>query len=93
MTRLAQQDFTNNLFRLLKETFEEGGSVFLDKGAGLFQTLDTTEQHVLRLLQRDPPVRICRPEVVRDEIAVGAASVDQPHERLEQSGGTRHLHR
>jgi hypothetical protein len=46
MTRLAQQDFTHNLFKLLKETFEEGGSVFLDKGAGLFQTLDTITPEV-----------------------------------------------
>jgi hypothetical protein len=40
MAHIAQHDFTKNLFMLLKETFEEGGSVYLDKGGGLFQTLD-----------------------------------------------------
>ncbi len=46
MTRLAQQEFTHNLLKLLKETFEEGGSIFLDKGAGLFQTLDSITPEV-----------------------------------------------
>jgi hypothetical protein len=45
MSQIAEPDFTINLFRLLKETFEgpprEGGSAFLDKGTGLFETLDT----------------------------------------------------
>jgi hypothetical protein len=45
MTQIARQDFTENLLKLLKETFEgpprEGGSAYLDKGAGLFQTLDS----------------------------------------------------
>lgn len=44
MKTIAQQDFTNSLFQLLKETFEgppaDTGSAYLDKGAGLFQTLD-----------------------------------------------------
>ena len=44
MTPIAREDFTNSLFQLLKETFEgppaETGSAYLDKGAGLFQTLD-----------------------------------------------------
>jgi hypothetical protein len=40
MTQIAQQDFTDNLCKLLKETFEDGGSIYLDKGAGLFQTLE-----------------------------------------------------
>ena len=44
MAEIRERDFTNNLFVLLKETFEgppaEGGSAFLDKGGGLFQTLD-----------------------------------------------------
>jgi hypothetical protein len=39
--------YTNNLFQLLKETFEgppaEGGSAYLDKGAGLFQTLEKVD--------------------------------------------------
>lgn len=41
---MNQDDFTLNLFKLLRETFEgppaEGGSAYLDKGAGLFQTLE-----------------------------------------------------
>ena len=41
MTQIAQEDFTNNLSRLLKATFEDGGSFYLDKGAGLFHTLDS----------------------------------------------------
>ena len=44
MTQIAQQAFTNSLFTLLTETFEgppmDRGSAFLDKGSGLFQTLD-----------------------------------------------------
>ncbi|HWS53122.1 MAG TPA: DinB family protein [Pyrinomonadaceae bacterium] len=44
MRTLNTEDFTNSLFQLLRETFEappaEGGSAYLDKGAGLFQTLD-----------------------------------------------------
>ena len=41
---MNQEEFTINLFKLLRETFEgppaEGGNAYLDKGAGLFQTLD-----------------------------------------------------
>jgi hypothetical protein len=52
MPDIAQHAFTDNLFTLFKETFEAGGSVYLDKGAGLFQTLDAlTPQeasHVVR---------------------------------------------
>lgn len=44
MKIIAQEDFTNSFFQLLKETFEgpppETGSAFLDKQAGLFQTLE-----------------------------------------------------
>jgi hypothetical protein len=39
-----QEEFTTNLFKLMRETFEgppaEGGSAYLDKGAALFQTLE-----------------------------------------------------
>jgi hypothetical protein len=41
MTHIPENVFAKNLFMLLKETFEgPGGSGYLDKGAGLFQTLD-----------------------------------------------------
>ncbi len=44
MKTIAQEDFTNSFYQLLKETFEgpppDTGSAYLDKGAGLFQTLD-----------------------------------------------------
>lgn len=44
MKTILQQDYTNSLFQLLKETFEgppaDTGSAYLDKGAGLFQTLE-----------------------------------------------------
>lgn len=44
MKTIAQEDYTNSFYQLLKETFEgpppETGSAYLDKGAGLFQTLD-----------------------------------------------------
>jgi hypothetical protein len=46
MTRHVQQDFTHDLLLLLKETFEEGGSFYLVKGAGLFQTLDAITAEV-----------------------------------------------
>lgn len=43
MKTIAREDYTNSFFQLLKETFEgpppETGSAYLDKGAGLFQTL------------------------------------------------------
>ena len=41
---IVASDFTGNLERLVGETFEgppaEGGSAYLDKNAGLFQTID-----------------------------------------------------
>ena len=44
MSTIRRTDFTDSFSQLLKETFEgppaEGGSAYLDKGAGLFQTLD-----------------------------------------------------
>lgn len=44
MKTIVQENFTNSFFQLLKETFEgpppETGSAYLDKGAGLFQTLE-----------------------------------------------------
>lgn len=41
MADIAQGDFTKALFALLKETFEgPAGSIYLDKDAGLFRTLD-----------------------------------------------------
>lgn len=44
MKTIAQEDFTNSLFQLLKETFEgpppDRGSAYLDKRAGLFLTLE-----------------------------------------------------
>jgi hypothetical protein len=38
-----EQDFTNNLFQFMDETFEGKykGSIFLDKGTSLFETLET----------------------------------------------------
>ncbi len=50
MNQIAEHDFTTNLFKLLKETFEgppqEGRSAYLDKGAGLFQTLDAVTAEI-----------------------------------------------
>jgi hypothetical protein len=41
MADIARHDFTASLFAILEETFEgPGGHTYLDKGAGLFQTLD-----------------------------------------------------
>lgn len=44
MKIIDREDYTNSFFQLLKETFEgpppETGSAYLDKGAGLFQTLE-----------------------------------------------------
>jgi hypothetical protein len=43
MRPIPQQDFSGNLVKLITETFEgppeQGGSAYLDKGAGLFQTI------------------------------------------------------
>jgi len=38
---IKQEDFLNNLFALLDETFENHHGIFLDKNTGLFQTLET----------------------------------------------------
>lgn len=35
------EDFTNNLFALLDETFQNHHGIFLDKGTSLFETLET----------------------------------------------------
>lgn len=47
---IARQDFTASFFRLLKETFEgppaDTGSAYLDKNAGLFQTLEKVTAEV-----------------------------------------------
>ena len=44
MPTINAEDFVNSFFQLLKETFEgpppDTGSAYLDKNAGLFQTLD-----------------------------------------------------
>ena len=44
MKTIAQEDYTNSFFQLLRETFEGpppgAGSAYLDKGGGLFQTLE-----------------------------------------------------
>jgi hypothetical protein len=44
MKTITQEDYTNSLFQLLRETFEGppvgAPSAYLDQGAGLFQTLD-----------------------------------------------------
>jgi hypothetical protein len=44
MKTIAHEDYASSFFQLLKETFEgpphDRGSAYLDKGAGLFQTLD-----------------------------------------------------
>lgn len=44
MKTIAQEDYTNSFFQLLEETFEgpppDTGSAYLDKGGGLFQTLE-----------------------------------------------------
>jgi hypothetical protein len=50
MHAIAPHDFTGNLDRLLVETFEgppeEGGSAYLDGGAGLFQTIGSVSAEV-----------------------------------------------
>jgi len=38
---IKQQDFLNNLFALLDETFENHHGIYLDKNTSLFQTLET----------------------------------------------------
>jgi hypothetical protein len=44
MRTIAEEDFTGNLFTLLKETFEgpppKTSAAFLDQGCGLFQTVE-----------------------------------------------------
>jgi len=38
---IEQEDFLNNLFALLDETFEDHHGIYLDKNTGLFTTLET----------------------------------------------------
>jgi hypothetical protein len=39
--QIKQEDFMNNLFNLLDETFENHHGIYLDKDTSLFQTLET----------------------------------------------------
>lgn len=38
---IKQEDYLNNLFALLDETFENHHGIYLDKDTGLFTTLET----------------------------------------------------
>src|ERR1043165_1625186 len=38
---ITEQDFANNLFQFLEETFESVHGIYLDKGTSLFETLET----------------------------------------------------
>jgi len=38
---MEPKDFTNNLFQLMEETFENVHGIYLDKGTSLFETLET----------------------------------------------------
>ena len=40
LTNLARPDFTQGVFKVLRETFEEGGNFYLQRGTALLQTLD-----------------------------------------------------
>src|SRR5258706_5283192 len=40
-TMSIEQDFVNNLFQFMGETFEKPIGIFLDKGTSLFETLET----------------------------------------------------
>ena len=40
-TQIPNERFTNELFDLLRETFEDVQGIYLDKGTSLFETLDT----------------------------------------------------
>ena len=42
MTKMiSQANFTNNIFAVLEETFENHHGIYLDKGTSLFETLET----------------------------------------------------
>lgn len=62
MKTIAQEDYTNSFFQLLKETFEgpppNTGSAYLDKNAGLFQTLDkiTAEEASIHIRPSAPTI-------------------------------------
>ena len=48
---ISHENFTNNIFAILEETFENHHGVYLDKGTSLFETLDTiTAQEASRLV-------------------------------------------
>src|SRR3982751_179332 len=38
---ISHENFTNNIFAILEETFENHHGVYLDKGTSLFETLNT----------------------------------------------------
>jgi hypothetical protein len=40
-TQIPNERFTNELFDLLRETFEDVQGIYLDRGTSLFETLDT----------------------------------------------------
>jgi hypothetical protein len=42
MTMAIEQDFANNLFAMMEETFEsKHHGIYLDRGTSLFETLET----------------------------------------------------
>jgi hypothetical protein len=40
-TSISHENFTNNIFAVFEETFENHHGIYLDKGTSLFETLDT----------------------------------------------------
>ena len=70
MTTIAPEHFIDSFFVLLKETFEgpppDTGSAYLDKGAGLFQTLERLSAEAASTsLQPDAPTVAAHCEHVR----------------------------
>lgn len=60
MRTIAEEDFTQNLFTLLKETFEgpppRTASAYLDQGGGLFQTVENvTAEEASRPVREGAP--------------------------------------
>jgi hypothetical protein len=75
MGTIAQEDYTESLFTLLKETFEgpppQTASAYLDQGAGLFQTIESlTAEEASRVVVNGAPTIAAHCEHARFYVAV-----------------------
>jgi hypothetical protein len=88
MGPIAQEDYARSLFILLKETFEgpppQKASVYLDAGAGLFQTIDNlTAEEASRIVSPGAPTIAGHCEHARFYVSVLHQYMQGPLEKID----------